>query len=353
MGKTKMQKKLIALAVAAAVAAPMAAMADVKISGYMHASWDFLDADETNADDSDDATGVMGRAARASHIRFSGNENLGNGLKAIWQIESQIDNHNFAARNTWVGLAGSWGSFKMGRLDTPYKQSTGSLDVMGNTVGDYNTIISTLSDNDTNFDLRPSDTVSYWTPNFNGFSGGIMRSSMDQEETNGLSLDDAELWSMMAKYSNGPFFASLAWEDHSDMGNATATQESDAWKLGLGYKFGNSRVGFIYEDIDHDGNNSADDRDAFYINFAHKFGANRVTVAYGDMDDSDANGVNDGADYWALGICHSFSKRTEVYAIYADVDNDRNAMVGTWSTEGAPEAGGDASAFSLGLIHKF
>ncbi len=349
-----MQKKLIALAVAAAVAAPMAAMADVKISGYMHASWDFLDADEVNADESDDTTGVMGGAARATHIRFSGNEDLGNGLKAIWQIESQVDNFGVGSRNTWVGLAGSWGNFKMGRLDTPYKQSTGSLDVMGNTVGDYNNIIAQTSTAGNNFDERPTDTVSYWTPNFNGFSGGIMRASMDQEEANGTSADDLEVWSMMAKYQNGPFFASLAWEDQSGGAfNSTTVDESDAWKLGLGYKFGNSRVGFIYEDIDHDAANSMREREAWYINFGHKFGANRVAVAYGDMDDSDANGVNDGVDFWALGVYHSFSKRTEVYAIYADKDNDRNATVGTWSKEGAIQAGGDASALSLGIIHKF
>ncbi len=158
--------------------------------------------------------------------------------------------------------------------------------------------------------------------------------------------------------SECPFFASLAWEDQSGVlphgGNSTATSESDAWKLGLGYKFGNSRVGFIYEDIDHDIDDSNLERDAWYINFGHKFGANRVAVAYGDMDDSDANGVSDGVDFWALGVYHSFSKRTEVYAIYSDIDNDRNAMQGSWSMDMVNgRAGGDASAFSLGMIHKF
>ena len=87
MRKLEMQKKLIALAVAAAVAAPMSVAADVKIYGKMHASWDWTDSNDNANDDSDDSTGVF----RASRLGFKGSEDLGGGLSAIWQVETQVN----------------------------------------------------------------------------------------------------------------------------------------------------------------------------------------------------------------------------------------------------------------------
>jgi hypothetical protein len=80
-----MNKKLIAAAIAAAIAAPTAALAnDVTIYGVAHLSIDYLDTDALSSDGFD-------VASRASRLGFKGTEDLANGLKAIWKMEFQVD----------------------------------------------------------------------------------------------------------------------------------------------------------------------------------------------------------------------------------------------------------------------
>jgi predicted porin len=107
-----MNKKLIAAAIAAAVAAPTAALAnDVTIYGVMHASIDYRTDDFTVRGTAlDSSTSPWGPtntisgsyednglidgfdiASRASRIGFKGTEDLANGLKAIWKVEMQVD----------------------------------------------------------------------------------------------------------------------------------------------------------------------------------------------------------------------------------------------------------------------
>jgi len=80
-----------------------------------------------------------------SRLGVRGSEDLGNGLKAVYQIELGVDITNatrdtniangnrangFAFRNTFVGLAGDWGTFLLGRHDTPAEalhQKSGSV----------------------------------------------------------------------------------------------------------------------------------------------------------------------------------------------------------------------------------
>ena len=64
----------------------------------------------------------------SSNSRFGirGQEKLGGGLKAIFQLETEfhVDNNDsrFAQRDSFVGLTSSrWGTIKLGRMDTPFK----------------------------------------------------------------------------------------------------------------------------------------------------------------------------------------------------------------------------------------
>jgi predicted porin len=391
-----MQKKLLSLAIAGALAVPGAAMADVtasgadvKIYGKFHASYDFVDTDAgSSADDSDDNTGVF----RNSRLGFKGSEDLGNGLKAIWQVETHLDtaengtanSGRVGLRNTFVGLAGdSWGKVFLGRHDTPYKTATAKLDIFSDTIADYNNIIGRHMVNPeeditkatyistSSFNEREPQIIAYATPNMNGFSAQVARGSYQNDENAGDKGEELEAWSVMGMYDQGPFFASLAYEKFSGGAEASSKivdkskdNEMDAWKVGLGYKFGNSKISGVYESIEHDSNTVAGktmSRDAFWGAFSHKFGANEVKLAYGKADDSDVNGTDDGADNWSIGIDHNFSKRTKVYAIYTKMDNDANGQYSLYTADNnggtsgfyKTENGKDPSAFSLGVIHKF
>lgn len=91
-------KKLIALAVAAL---PMAAMADVTLYGTVEASIEngkaltYTGGAKKSTTRIDDTGSLIG---------FKGSENLGNGLKAIWQVEQalSIDGTNVNGNNTWA-----------------------------------------------------------------------------------------------------------------------------------------------------------------------------------------------------------------------------------------------------------
>lgn len=95
-----MKKTLIALAVATL---PAAAFADVTIYGQIKAGVENVDAGGVNKTNVDD----MG-----SRIGFKGSEDLGNGLKAIWQVESGFDidgtNRQGTARSPAANPSSAW-----------------------------------------------------------------------------------------------------------------------------------------------------------------------------------------------------------------------------------------------------
>jgi len=62
--------------------------------------------------------------SNSSNIGFRGNEDLGAGLKAFFQIESAVNFNDgttsgfWASRNSGVGLQGGWGQFLLGQWDS-------------------------------------------------------------------------------------------------------------------------------------------------------------------------------------------------------------------------------------------
>jgi predicted porin len=357
-----MQKKLISLAIAAAVAAPVAAMADVTVYGLMHYSYDWVDG----AGDSEGNTGV----SRGSRLGFKGSEDLGGGLKGVWQIESQIENGSgagsFSLRNTFVGLAGDFGTVLAGRHDTPYKLSTGKLDPFWDRAADYNIIMGTI-DGVTLFDERAPQTIAYVTPNMNGFSAAL--AYVDHYFTTPDGQSDTA-WSAMVQYDNAGFFATAAYE-HQEGANLMGVTggaalvaalggepDADAWKVGLGYTFNGFMVGAIWENISVDGDAGDDERDAFYIPLSYTFGNNVVKAAYGMADELDSFD-DSGGDFWAIGFDHNFSKRTTIYALYTMVGNDDNADYRANSGQALSSGyvrdadDEDINVISVGVIHKF
>jgi predicted porin len=369
-----MQKKLLALAVAGAFAVPMAAAADVTVYGQMHFSLDYFDNDSGNLfqDESDFVTGM----SRQSRIGFKGGEDLGGGNKAVWQIETVYNTAannaggSLSMRNTFVGLAGDWGTALVGRHDTPYKLSTGKIDLFTDRAADYNVLMGNAAGSN-RFDQRAPQTIAYITPNFSGFTGAIAYvshyfngnpTSNNQGTISPTNTND-EAISLMGTYDNGPLFLAAAYEQHAGRnftGVANTVGGANAWKIGGAYKFGNSTVGAIWETMEGEQANSVLSRDAWYLNFSHAFGANVVKVAYGQADDSDAPG-SDGADHWAIGLDHNLSKRTALYGLYAQTDNDAGGRYGLHSQQHVGDsyagsgvaAGSTPKVFSVGVIHKF
>jgi len=382
-----MNKKLLAVAIAGAFAAPVA-MADtsnVVIYGTIAVSVDQVDGGScqtgvncqtapTNAVDNSESRSRV--SSNTSIIGFKGTEDLGNGLSAVWQIEQQIalDSNGtspsgtsglFAhGRNNFAGLSSkSMGTLTFGLQDSPLKTSTGALDLYGggNTIADYRTLFATRDSS-----VRALNSVLYTSPTINGFTG-LLQTAAQQE--NG-STGSPSFWGASANYANGPIFATLAYEHNKksitggtifDNGGGvtgvagydiTTSAATDAkfktWRAGFGYNFGVAKVGIAYQSHKVSVSPISTGTTTFTVptaagvvsdykrNSWHVSGAYNVTaktqlgLQYTKAGDISTNvaglsGSDTGANQWTLGVNHGLSKRTNVYALYTQVRNENAA----------------------------
>ena len=337
-----MKKSLIALAVAGVVSAPaFAATSNVDVYGVMNIA--IQDTDVANSD--------MTILDNTSRIGFKGSEDLGGGLKAIWQIESGLGGNGaqmgggtgagatgqatLATRNTFVGVSGGFGTALMGRHDTPYKLGTGSLDIFGDTIGDYNLGRTGQSIVNNTHDHRNGQALAYISPTFSGFHAAAAVVMSNGEQTNVLASTSGapavndkaiDAISMTGVYANGPLFVSLSYQDAKAL-------KSKGTKLGLGYTMGDAKVGFVYEDI----NNApaGTDTKAWLLNGAYTMGPIVMKAQYGENN----NGAAADGDAWALGADYNLSKRTAAYVVFAAGDTGAVA--------------GDMDGWNIGVKHSF
>lgn len=414
-----MNKKLIALAIASAFAAPGAALAQgssVTIYGTFNVDFENVERDGATSVGSTPNT-MVGAAlitgadlpsrnrvsSNSSNIGFRGTEDLGNGLKAIFQCESGVavdtgaessSTGDFCTRNSHVGLSHAWGTVFYGNWDTPYKfvslrqdafYATG-IGVNDGIIGTPGFGVATATQAaplaigtaaNASFDRRQGDSVQYWSPNWNGLSFRVQYSANEAKSAdNAVAEINPYIYGGAVVYENGPLYVNLAYERHEDyfgLSSLTAAagvpgatydeSEDQGIKFGVGYTFGNTTLNFIYENLDYETNNSAVgavtdyDRDAFYINLLHKIGAWTVRASYGHADEGDcsANGIacdSDelGADAYTVGASYSFSKRTDVYALYVYVDTDDLSSYNFGiNALGNPATPGGATAGTVGV----
>jgi len=311
-----MKKSLIALAVAGAFAAPaFAATSNVDVYGSLRFAIEDTDVSGVDMDVKD----------QVSRIGFKGSEDLGGGLKAIWQIEQQIDAAGGSTldsgtsgpfggkglRNTFVGLAGGFGTFVIGRHDTPYKIATGKYDLFADTIADYNgTTLDGVQLVNKTHDARASNAVAYISPSFSGLTiAAAVVPSTDNLDT-GESLD---AYSLAGMYANGPLTVDLAYQK--------VRNYSTAWKIGAGYTMGDLTLDAMYED-----SNDAQDQQGWNIGAKYAMGPIILKAIYGQVDKGSLD-----QDMFALGADYKLSKRTTAYVIFGKGDDDQNSDVSGWN----------------------
>jgi predicted porin len=125
-----MNKKLIALAVAGALAAPVIASAqgtNVTIFGRVQQEYSGVD------NGSSAYQGGLNDNARSSRWGLQISEDLGRGLKAIARLEQGINTGSGTSttpREQWVGLSSAqWGDVKFGRVQSPFKDFAGGMTI--------------------------------------------------------------------------------------------------------------------------------------------------------------------------------------------------------------------------------
>src|SRR5207253_6780193 len=260
-------------ALAQASAPNTAVVADtlVQLYGHLDVSIDTatkgIKSDQTNAPfGTTTPTGRLGWqpdiSSNLSYVGLRGGRDLGAGMRAVFQFETQIDvsatpggsvsssssdgsvKGALSTRNSFLGLAGGWGAFKVGKTDAPYKLSTARMDPFSATVGDYNSIIGNSGgDNRAEFDTRLSHAAWYESPSLGGFhvdalwAPGQNRASDNSEvaagepdctggnspggipSTTGTCTDGSfgAAYSIAARYEAGPLYVIGAYEKHKDV----------------------------------------------------------------------------------------------------------------------------------------
>jgi predicted porin len=255
-------------------------------------------------------------------------------------------------RNTFVGFTGAFGTVKLGRHDTAYKDLGRKLDNFNEQVGDMRNFIGNAGA----YDNRISNMIRYETPNFSGFSGTVQHSSNNGSDAiNSTAKKDN---SVGVNWSAGPLFIGAAW---NEVGNfAAPNTDTSGLRLAGAYTMNDFTFGLLWESLSDIGGTSGADRDAMGLVAAMKMGNNKFKFHWLEADELD-NTPNTGGDMWAIGVDHMFSKTAMVYLNYASVGNDSaTTTFGPASGAGGhgdnlatAVNGADNSAFSAGYILKF
>jgi len=341
-----MKKSLIALAIASAVSAPaFAATSNVDVYGKLHVALSFYD--DSNYSD-------MQVSSNASRIGFKGTEDLGGGLAAIWQIESGINldeqNGTFASRNSFVGLKGGFGTALIGNHDTPLKLVGRAVDLFPDTVADSRNVVGGGSD------TRADNVVAYISPNWTGFSFAAAYSTdVNSAGTTAGDVADRSAYNLNVTYANGPVFVGFGYGDGD---YHEANYLGAQYRLAAGFTFGDFKLVGQYDRLEDDSATLGmpGDYDAFMVGGSFTMGA-MVFKASWMQGEYDAASSRD-PEQLTVGMDYNLSKRTSVYALYADGQNVSFGAGGGTSDQvgGYPSSlvtDVDNQVISLGVAHSF
>ena len=359
-----MNKKLLIAAVGAAlVAGPMmAAQAAPTVYGSFHMSLDRYDVDGATASIE---KGLLN--SNSSRFGIKGDEDLGGGLKSIYQVEGGVFNADTGVgglgdtlRNTYVGFSGSsWGAVKFGRHDTPVKDLGRAVDLFNEQIGDARNVIgvstNTTGTTNTNlFDARISNMVRYDSPSFSGVRFALQYGT--PEATGATRYTSGN-----GTWTSGPIMLGLGYEKHS-FGSSALKEEKDIRLIGK-YSMGDLTLAALYETMTDLVGVSGADRKAWGLGAGFKMANNLLKAQYYTTDKVDGQATENGGDIMALGVDHSFSKTTLAYFAYATASNDGGARGfnvssgsgghGTTNVPTVGKNGGDGKAYSFGTIIKF
>jgi len=335
-----------------------------------------------------------------SYIGFRGERGLTNaygGLKGIWQIETatnfDLGTGTWGSRDSFVGLSsGSFGTVRLGNMDTVYKNYGDTLQMFGISSGNFVSASNVLSQGVTGsssnarFHERRTNSITYETPTFSGFTAGVMYGP-DEAKTN---QKNAALWSYGVKYDTERFYASVHQEKHYDffgmsssiantsLRNAIGTGHSTdtATRFSSEFRFRNGRLTFDiakleYEESDQVFTAAAPVKAAKYehTNTAigvdwgfgpWRFAGQYVVAGEGSCDlavrpgtaAASCSTAGLGAKMYTVGARYRFDRQTFVYAIYAKLDNSVSASYNN-SAPVAPNIGTDIDQFAVGVSYSF
>jgi predicted porin len=367
---SSMKKTLLAAALLAGFAGVAQAETQVTLYGIIDTGIAY--GRFTKADGSKVTNVGMGWGGQSgSRWGMKGTEELGDGLKAIFQLESGFDSTNgFSAqggrlmgRQAWVGLANaSWGQVTLGRVySAPTTLLPGAIDPfqagwgmanLGTTMGSLNTD-------------RLDNGILYVSPVFAGFQFAANYSFNTADSGSGMAKnqtnDNNRQMDVAASYTNGPLFIGAGY---TQLNPAHNTNFNDAtireYVVGAAYNFGFAKLQAAYSrstdgfiggtaaTLDSDGSPLSNltgkvaakgiRQNSYMVGFTAPIGA--ATNVFGSWQHSTIGKAGNlggnwltyggqGENIFSLGSTYSLSKRTNLYAVasygkgYANVNGQK------------------------------
>ncbi|RZL88483.1 MAG: porin [Variovorax sp.] len=406
-----MKKSLIGLACLAVLGGASAqssvtlfGVLDTTVSGYEN--------------ESENAVGLTAKVKRQvmtsngynqSRLGFRGTEDLGGGLAASFWLESAIFPDDgttggnvansgpsitgFFNRRSTVSLSGDLGEVRLGRDYTPTFWNDNIFDPFSNN-GVGASVISTANGfssagaavngfqaNSTY--VRASNSVGYFLPSgLGGFYGQVMYALNEKDKFDPGMLTPNVLNNSRAGgyaggrfgYANGPIDVAVAYGQSTlaDAFFAGLTTRLDTVNLGASYDFGLVKLFGEYSKArlktDNDGIvpvgaiNSSPRATGYLLGATVPIGPGLIRVSYSQVtiDPNRAVLQLDGdpkASKWAAGYVYNLSKRTALYATYAQLNDKNGYDLGMGGSPAFVSSGTfkakSSRGYDLGIRHAF
>ena len=385
-----MNKKLMAVAVAAAMAPGLAlAQSSVTISGVFKTGLDQIRIGSRAGSN----TSEWRVTDNSSRMIFNITEDLGGGMQAIAQLDMRFSTdiasgsgastavgavapNNSALNNggnTWVGLRGkSWGTFTMGQHDLHYGKQpddiaskAGALMASSVSLMD-NTIAGAIAGT-----TRTRNVLRYDTPQWGIFSGTAAYSTnpggteADLTAFNTTRKGNAINLNPVLTGANWQAGYSY-WRQKADVAGAATGQRGDV--LYGFYRWGGFKLGLAWNKSrvrsDLAGGGDVARRTAWTIPASYNWGKHTVYGHYTKAGNDKTTAADDAAKMWAFAYVYDLSKRTSAGVTYAKIRNNAgaaynfftNTSTGVFgSINGAPVAGAgeDPRLIAFTLRHAF
>ncbi|PIE40712.1 MAG: porin [Gammaproteobacteria bacterium] len=320
-----MKRKLLPLAIGAAIAMPGVALAGPTVYGKVNVSLESYD------NDSYDQWEVNSNASR---LGVKGKEKITDSLSAVYKAEFEMyvddgeknANQTFKQRNIFGGLKGGFGEVIVGKFDSPLKTSQKKVDLFNDyKLGDIKNVLAGEN--------RTSNTIQYTTPDIGAFTAKVAIIPGEGECVAGSTgCDDglADGVSASVAYEQDGVYVALAAD--SDV-NST-----DVIRLIAQADIAGVQAGLIYQEA-KDANNSDVKQKGYVLSGAldvSKDGVIKLQYAYSEVDE-----IDNEITQIALGYDHKLSKQTKLFTHYISLEDEN----GTSSD--------DKSTIAFGLEHKF
>ncbi|HEZ6660810.1 TPA: porin [Neisseria meningitidis] len=381
-----MRKKLTALVLSAL---PLAAVADVSLYGEIKAGVEGrniqLQLTEPLPNIQPQVTKRKSRIRTkisdfGSFIGFKGSEDLGEGLKAVWQLEQDVSVAGGGAsqwgnRESFIGLAGEFGTLRAGRVANQFDDASQAIDPWDSN----NDVASQLGIFKRHDDMSVS--VRYDSPEFSGFSGSVqfvpaqnsksaytpahfVQNKQNQPPTL-VGKPGSDVYYAGLNYKNGGFAGNYAFKyaKHANVGRdafelfllGSGSDEAkgtdplknhQVHRLTGGYEEGGLNLALAAQlDLSENADKTKNSTTEIAATASYRFGnaVPRISYAHGfDFIERGKKGENTSYDQIIAGVDYDFSKRTS--AIVSGAWLKRNTGIGNYT---------QINAASVGLRHKF